>query len=271
MALKAALIFVACSITFGFSVPVFSQQPNAAVLQMVNELGLKLGESWTVALNYEGTRIESAIKKLRHRYRPILLPRSKHLESDVINFVKENARFFQIPADMADLHTMGVNEGADPNGVARIVDTINFHQTFNGLPVFDRGIVVNIDRAEGIASIQCSYLPNINLPIIPRLSEQGAIAIALDQTYAYTRWLKLLKLSPSEFKRKQVSTNKPKLSLGIFVTEKETPLLVYSFDLKALSGLALTTYYIDANTGTIVMGYDLNKATKKTALPDFVG
>jgi hypothetical protein len=136
---------------------------------------------------------------------------------------------------------------------------VDIQQTFNDLIVFDRGFVVALDPEIGVNSAYGDYLPNINISTTPRLSKEDVIILAQEDTLK--NQMKVhdksggLHQIPVE-KQKRPFEEKPEPLLGIHLTDKNEPILAYRFNLKALGGLVITKYCIDANTGTIIYAGD---------------
>ncbi|MGZ8190225.1 MAG: hypothetical protein ACXWTS_03240 [Methylococcaceae bacterium] len=263
--LKQIMITASLAAILGFSITGYAQEPSPNMQKAFNALKQKLGDGWIIEWKEQRTGIKRIYKEHENwtKSRKTPSPSMQGTQKDIaMTFLKENASLFQLPADIGDLRVLR----ADDDGY------VLFEQTFNGLPVFDRRIGVSMNLREGIYNVTNNYLPNINISTTPLLSEDDVIAIAQEDTLKnqMTTGDKSGGRNPIPIEeQKNPFTERPQLELGVYVTEKKEPVLVYKFILKALGDLVHTRYVIDANNGTIVhagdsrmYGYDAVGARK---------
>jgi Zn-dependent metalloprotease len=262
MTLKNSLILVTCSLTFCFSVAGYAQQYNPTVVKAINSLKNKLGTDWIVDLNNSsglGILIEKKLNRSKKAKSPFKAIKPENI---AMAFLKENASFFLLPANMGDLSVReAINE--DFSGENRPDYSVTFQQTFNNLPVYDRGMLVRVDQIEGIYAVYSTYFPNINISTTPLISEDNAISIAQEDTLknhmAIPDHSGGSRPIPIE-EQKDPFTERPQMELGIHITEKEKPFLVYRFYLKALGDRLFVNYVINANSGAIIYAKTLEVA-----------
>lgn len=252
-------MFFLLAIMLSFSISAYSQ--DTELLKSVNTLKQNLGVGWIVEWNEQGTGLQRIEKdkeiEIARKGKMVSLTKSDEMfgkpEEIAMMFLRNNATLFQLQSDISDLQVSSVrNQFANQYYV-------DIQQTYNGLSVIDRGIGVLVDTKKGIEGIYNSYVPNINISTTPLLSEDDVIAIAQEHTLQNRMIVidKSGKSHPLSFKQKQNPfTEKPKLELGIHVTQNNEPILVYRFNLKALNGQIFTNYLIDANNGQILFSKD---------------
>jgi hypothetical protein len=246
-----------------------NQKPDPAILEDVAALKQKLGAGWKVALNNEGTQIISAVKELEETVESPMAnqefltdtARAKmwdKVEKTATDFLKENARFFQLHSNLSDLGKPSV----DFPGMTRDYK-VAYTQIYRGLAVYDSsshygtGIRVGVEPTGEITSVYSGYVPNLkNISTSPRLSKSDVIAVAnknavenktkienelIRSTDGNAEAIEKLKKNEKKFMKK------PDPDLIIYAGG-ERPILAYKFD---LGGFVHKTFVIDANNGEI--------------------
>lgn len=255
--LKQKMTIALLGVLFGFSILGYSQeQHNLDVLNAVNILKQKQGRDWVVEWNKQGSGVHRIYTKHRHWTKnsksasPLIQENQKAV---AMAFLKENANLFQLPADLGNTRVLS----ADNHGY------VMFGQTFNGVPVFNRRIGVSFDVAGYIYNVTNNFLLNINISTTPQLSVEDVIVIAQEDTLKN----RMVMINKSREKSLAVIRNpnnpflkQPKTELIVYVTEKEEPVLAYSFDVvvSVIGGVIQTRYFIDANSGGILIAFDPN-------------
>lgn len=248
---------------------VLTQKPDPAVLEDVAVFKQKLGTGWEVTLNSQGTRITSAVKELEETGESSVANQEfltdtargemwDKVEKTATDFLKENARFFQLHSNLSDLGKPSV----DFPGMTRDYK-VAYTQIYRGLAVYDSsshygaGIRVGVEPTGEITSVYSDYVPNLkNISTSPRLSKSDVIAVAnknavenkikienefIRSTDGNVDTIEKLKKDEKKFMKK------PEPNLIIYAGV-EKPILAYKFD---LGGFVHKTFVIDANTGEI--------------------
>ncbi|HYV19549.1 MAG TPA: M36 family metallopeptidase [Verrucomicrobiae bacterium] len=187
----------------------------------------------------------TGIRTLAGRLTP---PRPGTAEGLARTFLLENQDLFGIPDDLQGLRLRGLRES--PGGTH-----VGFDQEHAGLPVFDGGLEVHLDRSGAVTLVQSTYAERLDLGTSPRLTATAARRAAVQRVTA---------MPAAETDKRGVpvpgaaTAIQPigETALGILAWQA-APVLVYRVLLYSASPVALFETFVNARTGAIVLSRNL--------------
>lgn len=239
----------------------FDSAAPVQVTQALETLKQNVGSDIQVEWSRDGTEIDSITRPDWSVTQPPTATKVHSLSTpgelagtpleNALAFLRNNYKLFQLRPDISDLQV----ESVDGQGISNYF--ISLQQTVNGVPVFDRGIGITVqpyDRdytLRGVMRINNSYIPNLNIPTTPLLTEDEIIAIAQEDSLKNpVRRPNGITPTPPFF------VTRPNLVLGIQALPNKPPVLVYQFTMNVTEGGFHTAYVIDANTGAVISAAD---------------
>ncbi|NJN16673.1 MAG: hypothetical protein HC822_10570 [Oscillochloris sp.] len=126
---------------------------------------------------------------------------------------------------------------------------LRFGQTYRGLPVFGRQLVVHLDAAEQIVAVNGQFSPDIALPTEPAITPELALDTALTH-------LRAEQLTPFELARVQIEPLPESTELTIYLDQAGRPRLVWMVQILTSSPLAQWRYFVNALRPEVVHAID---------------
>ncbi|WP_394753855.1 hypothetical protein [Crenothrix sp.] len=247
---------------------------NGAAQKSLADLKQKLGGHWLIEWNKQGTAIKAMVRETQNRLKnekpwPLSNPKgvTQAMKKDIaIDFLKANAGLFQLPTDLVSLSAAEVRDYG--SGFTHYCCLVPFSQTYNGLSVTNKYVMVVVNEKNVIDGVFNHYQPNIDLPTTPILSKEDAINII--QNDALQKLQKTLNQNGKSFpiiteKQKKIFSEKSELTLIIHVNGKQQPVLAHEFYLHTSDDSVNIKYLIDANSGTIIEANDYSSPSREMA------
>lgn len=196
-----------------------SSAPAAAVL---HRLRAEAGDPVRVE-RHKGT---SRIRTMKGRLSP---PGEGSPAAAAGRFLKEKAALFGLQPDAADLTLESQRESPAGTHLA-------YRQTHGGLPVFNGGVEVTLDRERRVSLVNSEYVPTDGLDVSPAVSAEEAVTVA----------------------RVFAPAGKPSSppQLGVFLVDG-APCLAWRFVLEAKTPFAVVEFTVDAQDGRVLERRDL--------------
>ncbi len=159
-------------------------------------------------------------------------------------FLDENRDLFQLTSVADNLTLLRVEPDAQL-GYAHV----RMSQTYHGIPVFGKQLIVHIDKSEQIVAVNGDYLPAINVATKPTISKEDAERVALQD---------LMDQQLVEYERNTVSTEvlREQTQLMVYVDEKDKATLTWNVIIMTDSPLGQWTYFVNAGRPAIVHAFD---------------
>jgi Zn-dependent metalloprotease len=243
------IILLSCIVGLVWIFPehVFSQVKHPVALNRLvkikkknalENLKKKMGEDFDVYWHSGNKRVKTLRGKLS-------LPHPGTPEVAARQFLKENTAIFQLEPGLDDIELESVKESLGGNH-------IRFIQVFATLTIFNGTLDITLKKDKSVFIVHNNYLPDINIPTSPTLSESEVAIQAQNhflQNYRYPR----NKNEEARFYTGGglIFETEPKIQLGI-LEYKEKPYLAYRIILHLSSPIALMEYVIDAHTGDVL-------------------
>lgn len=163
-------------------------------------------------------------------------------------FLKEYKDVYHLRNPRAELKLS--SQTTDELGMTHVV----FQQRYRGVPVYGARLKVHFKKDGSIASVNGSYLPNIeNLSATPKFTDEQAIALAKDALKTK------LGINDDVLAKLELQHSSPQLYIynhGLFAQQRETSFLVRRLALYSAKTALNQVFYINAQTGAIVHTVD---------------
>lgn len=156
------------------TVPLFAQEAQpagreTAVRQerLLSQLEARHGTGWSARWAADGSRV-TALMIARKAPPAVAAPSKEPARGAAELFLRENASLFALSPDLADLRL--VAERASPGG-----SHLEYQQTYQGLPVDNARVKVNLDRQGRVVQVESGYLPGFTAELEPAVSQDEAV------------------------------------------------------------------------------------------------
>lgn len=126
---------------------------------------------------------------------------------------------------------------------------LRLNQTYQGLTVFGKQLVVHLDPQHQVAAVTGSFVPGISMPVEPRVGREQAEALAL-------RDLLDNQLTPLERARIQPNVLRDKTQLLIYVDYRGHPALAWQVTILTDRPLRQWRSFIHARRPAVIHAYD---------------
>jgi len=204
--------------------------------------------NWVVRWSRSGTRVTSLIG---HRMQPLAQKGQASKIQGVERartFLNSNTALFGLKTDLADLKLLRKHTSAAGQH-------IELQQTYQGLPVENGRVKVNLDREGRILQVVNAYLPNIDISTKPTTSEDDAKKKAIErflEEHAKQSIAKS-KQKPPPLTHKELKLKEPaKVERIVFlVDEGQRATLAYKVLIKTESD-GIMEFVVDGQTGEIL-------------------
>ncbi|MCL6511461.1 MAG: M4 family metallopeptidase [Anaerolineae bacterium] len=156
-------------------------------------------------------------------------------------FLDENRALFRLGSAMEELTLLRIEPDLQLNYAH-----VRLNQTYKGLPVFGRQLVVHLDpQLEGIVAVNGQYAPGIAVETQPVLTKAEAERLAVDD-------LLLNQLTPSEAERAAIEVYKHRTALTIYVDDKNKATLTWRVKILSKSPLGEWDFFVNARRPVVV-------------------
>lgn len=240
----ATLFYIVAGWAAVFPTFAYSQATNFEVLKALSDLRTKQGN-----LKVEWYPAQNRVKTLKGA---LSEPLTGTPEDAAFKFLSEKTAIFQIENIPMNLQVGNISTSAGGH-------IVRFKQIFEGLPVFNGKIEVNLKKDNSVFLIHNSYLPHIDLATSPTLSESAAVDIAKADFFQNCSYRSDKSPKQSSCGALQIILREENSQLGILEVVGK-PVLAYDivlrFDLND-SLFALVQYKIDALLGEVIEKKDL--------------
>jgi M6 family metalloprotease-like protein len=215
--------------------------------RLVQDFHQKFGRDWIVKLSADGQRIESILGRGTQSYR------GKPAEA-ALQFLRENARFFGLKEDLSDLNK--VSEKTTLGG-----GNVEFQQVYNGLPIENARVQVNLNREGRIIQIVNSYMPISGAIEQAKISKEQAAEIAIAEflrTTPASERSKREKLSKNMqlLGRAELQLKEPPRISETFFVRLRSMVRAYKILITALKPFGVKEFVVDAISGSILLTRD---------------
>lgn len=204
----------------------------------------KFGRDWMVKLSSDGQRIESILGKGTQPY--------KGKPADAASqFLRENARLFGLKEDLSDLKVLVAKSTLGGGNV-------EFQQVYNGLPIENARLQVNLTKDGRVVQISNSYTSTQGAVDQPVLSKEQATESAINeflrqaaQPDSYLNNQQRRYVSPVPRAQLQLK-EAPQVNDSFFV-QAGRPVRAYKILISATSPYGIMEFVIDATSGAILL------------------
>lgn len=166
-------------------------------------------------------------------------------------FLDENRALFKLTSTADNFQLLRV-EADKQLGYAHV----RMSQTYKGIPVWGKQLVVHIDKGDQIVAINGHYLPDINVPTKASISQADAERVALKD---------LLETQLDADERATVNTEllHDKTQLMVYVDEKGKATLTWNVIILTDSPLGQWMYFVHAGRPAVVHAFDSAEHVKQ--------
>ena len=159
-------------------------------------------------------------------------------------FLDENRALFKLTSAADDFATLRVENDAQLGDAH-----VRLTQTYKGIPVFGKQVVVHVDKQDRIIAVNGDYIPEIAVPTKASLSAESAEKVALKD---------LLEQQLHADERAMVSTDilHNQTKLMVYVAENGQATLTWYVAIMTASPLGQWAYFVNAGRPIVVHGFD---------------
>lgn len=159
-------------------------------------------------------------------------------------FLDENRALFRLDAVANDFGPARM----EPDAQLRF-SNIRLPQIYNGIPVYGKEMVVNLDEQGRIVAVAGQYAPGLKIPSQPTITRDQAEQVALQD-------LKESLLGPAESSTVQANVLSGKTALSVYVDENGKATLSWNVKVLTTSPLGEWTIFVNARRPVVVHAID---------------
>jgi Zn-dependent metalloprotease len=182
-------------------------------------------------------------------YTPLPHEAGSH-EAIARGFLNQNRALFGIASAEADLRLARVEPDRQLG-----FSHLRLSQTYQGLAVFGKQLVVHVAPDGQVAAVTGSFVPDIRTPVEPRVSREQAEALALSELLEH-------QLSPEERARVQTDVLRTKTQLLIYVDYRGHPSLAWQVSILTQRPLGQWRTFVHARRPAVLHTIDSTNNAK---------
>jgi Zn-dependent metalloprotease len=237
------------SLTSGFPVASASEiAPAQAFADLEARAGRNLYVRWDAATGIPRF-LSGGAPAARLPYTPSAAERGKPV-AIARGFLDANRALFRLLGASEELKLLRV-EPDTQLGFA----SVRLAQTYKGLPVWGKQLVVHIDEQERVVAVGGQFRPAIDIPTTPTLSKQRAEAIALANIKP--------ELEPEERRTVQMDVDESLTRLLVYVDQQGKATLTWQVTVMTSSPLGQWRFFVNARRPAVTHAYDSVEPIKR--------
>ncbi|MFC1464307.1 MAG: M4 family metallopeptidase [Candidatus Brachytrichaceae bacterium NZ_4S206] len=155
-------------------------------------------------------------------------------------FLDANRALFKLGSAMDELTLLRIEPDMQLNYAH-----VRLNQTYKGLPVFGRQLVVHLDPSEAIVAVNGQYAPGINVETQPVLTTAEAETLAVQD-------LMNNQFTPDEAERAEIEVYKHRTALTVYVDGNNKATLTWRVKILSKSPLGEWDFFVNARRPVVV-------------------
>ncbi|MCU0494345.1 MAG: hypothetical protein MUD01_22380, partial [Chloroflexaceae bacterium] len=233
---------------------VLSAAPSATAVRLADQSGpraafaaLQARTSEPLSVTWDATTgiptyLAGAAVATRLPYTPTAAERGNPL-AIARGFLDANRALFGLRSAASELQ-LRRNEADHQLGYSHM----RLDQVYQGIPVFGKQLVVHLDQQEQVVAVNGQFLPQLDVPTQPTISQRQAEEAAL-------RDLHEVQLEPDE-QASVVARVLPKTALTIYVDEQQKATLTWRVTILTEQPWGEWSYFVNGRRATVVHAFD---------------